>query len=104
MSADLQAARERLKQREREIRASVDEDEFGPVNLNGLEPDPIPKDPRDAEIERLRETLKSAKPVYETAKNSAAVRSGHTMSGGIKHYVIAPHILHQALRGESGDE
>jgi len=55
------------------------------------------------EIERLREVLRKAKPVYATSKNTASVRKGHEVGGYVKHYELPPHVVHAALAGEEVD-
>lgn len=51
----------------------------------------------------LVEALKSAKPVYATAKNTKAVKTGHELGGYVKDYLVSPHILHNALANVRGE-
>ena len=49
------------------------------------------------ENKRLREVLKDAKPIYAISSNTASVRKGYEMGGYVKHYVIEPHVMNEAL-------
>ena len=50
-----------------------------------------------AKNKRLREVLKDAKPIYAISSNTASVRKGYEMGGYVKHYVIEPHVMNEAL-------
>ena len=51
----------------------------------------------------LVKALKSAKPIYATARNTKAVKTGHELGGYVKDYLVSPHILHNALANVRGE-
>jgi hypothetical protein len=51
----------------------------------------------EAEIKKLREALRKAKPVYATRKNTSSVRNEFEVGGYVKHYELPPHVVHAAL-------
>ena len=58
-------------------------------------------DTLEARVAELEGALQEAKPVYETAKNSKAVRDGFTLSGSVLYYKLSPHHVHAALAAKA---
>lgn len=51
----------------------------------------------DALIRQLVEALGTAKPVHANSRNTPEVRTGHSMGGFVKHYIVPTHVVNILL-------